>query len=133
MQLLVRSMAIALSLNRIAFGAAHLFAPARAGGGWIGRAARGPATQVFIRGHGARDLALGVGAISTLVPRQVPAVRVWMGAQAVADASDVAATLAARQRLPSSGVRFALAMAGVSTAIAALTSWLLERTPERLP
>jgi hypothetical protein len=105
MQLWVRSMAIALSLNRIAFGAAHLFAPARAGGGWIGRASRDHATQVFIRGHGARDLALGVGAISTLVPRQVPAVRVWMAAQAVADASDVAATLAARQRLPSSGVR----------------------------
>jgi hypothetical protein len=45
----------------------------------------------------------------------------------------VAARLAARRRLPSSGVPFALAMAGVSTAIAALTSWLLERTPERLP
>jgi hypothetical protein len=45
----------------------------------------------------------------------------------------VVATLAARRRIPSNGFRFALAMASVSTAIAAVTSLLLERNPKRLP
>jgi hypothetical protein len=132
MQLPVRPVAIALSLNRVAFGFAYLLAPARAGRGWIGRAARDPATQVFVRGHGARDLALGAGAIATLIPRQAPAARVWMAAQAVADASDVAATIVARRRIPSSGFRFALAMASGSTAIATVTSLLLDRQSRRL-
>jgi hypothetical protein len=56
-----------------------------------------------------------------------------MAAQAVADGSDVVATLAARRRIPRNGFRFALAMASVSTAIAAVTSLLLERNPKRLP
>jgi len=132
MRLPGRPIAIALSLNRVAFGCAYLLAPARAGRGWIGRAARDPATQVFVRGHGARDLALGAGAISTLVPRHAPSASAWMAAQAVADASDVAATLAARRRIPSSGFRFALGMASVSTAIAAMTSVLLERNAREL-
>jgi len=36
----------------------------------------------------------------------------------VADATDLAATIAAKDSLPRSGFRFALVMAGVSTAIA---------------
>jgi hypothetical protein len=122
-----RLMAILLSLNRIGFGLAYLLAPAPAGQGWIGRAARDPATQVFVRGHGARDLALGAGSLATLVPRQAPSARLWLAAQAVADASDVAATLLARRRIPRSGFRFALTMASVSTAVAAVAFALLAR------
>jgi hypothetical protein len=51
----MRLLASLLSLNRIGFGLAYLLAPGRAGRGWVGRAARDPATQVFVRGHGARD------------------------------------------------------------------------------
>jgi hypothetical protein len=122
---LARLLATALSLNRIAFGLAYLVAPARAGRGWIGRAARDPATQVFVRGHGARDVALGTGGLAALFTgraRGPGAARAWMAAQAVADASDVFATLAARRRLPRKGVRFALVVAGASTAIAAATA-----------
>jgi hypothetical protein len=46
--------------------------------------------------------------------------RPWFAAHAVADATDLAATVAARDSLPKSGFRFALAMAGASTAIAIL-------------
>jgi len=39
--------------------------------------------------------------------------------QAIADGADLMATLAARRHLPTSGVVFATAMAGASTAVAA--------------
>jgi hypothetical protein len=126
MELLARALAAGLSLNRVGFGLAYLVVPARAGKGWIGRAARDPATQVFARGHGARDIALGAGALASLVRRQPGHARDWMCAQAIADGTDVLATLAARRRLPSSGFRFALLMAGGSTAVAAASAALLQ-------
>ena len=109
---------IALSLNRIGFGFAYLLRPAQAGKGWIGRAAKDPASQVFARGHGARDIGLGGGALVALARRDERAARPWFAAQALADAADVAATLAAGSRLPSGGRRFALTMAGVSAGVA---------------
>jgi hypothetical protein len=127
--MVTRLLATALSLNRIGFGLAYVLAPARAGRGWIGRAARDPATQFFVRGHGARDVALGAGALVTLVPRQTPAARLCLAGQAIADGSDAVATMRARRRLPRKGFRFAMAMASVSAAIAALSSLLLERDP----
>jgi hypothetical protein len=122
---LAHALAAGLSLNRIGFGLAYLVAPARAGKGWIGRAARDPATQVFARGHGARDIALGAGALGTLVRGQPRHARDWMCAQALADGADLVATLASRPRLPSSGFRFALLMAGGSTAVAIASAGLL--------
>lgn len=129
--MIARVLAAGLSLNRIAFGLGYLLLPGRTGKGWIGRAARDPATQVFIRGHGARDVALGAGALAMIIgDRPAPAAG-WMSAQALADGADVVATLVSRPRLPSSGFRFALAMAGGSTAVAATTAALLARAARR--
>jgi hypothetical protein len=125
MEVLARALAAGLSLNRVGFGLAYLVAPARAGKGWIGRAARDPATQVFARGHGARDIALGAGALGTLVRGQPRQARDWMCAQALADGTDMVATLASRRRLSSSGFRFAMLMAGGSTAVAGASAALL--------
>ena len=125
MEVVARALATGLSLNRVGFGLAYLVAPSRAGKGWIGRAARDPATQVFARGHGARDIALGAGALGTLVRDQPRQARDWMCAQALADGTDLAATLASRRRLPSSGFRFAMLMAGGSTAVAVASAALL--------
>jgi hypothetical protein len=122
-----RLLATGLSLNRIGFGLAHLLAPGGAGRGWIGRAARDPATQVFVRGHGARDVALGAGALAALARGETAQACGWMSAQALADGADVVATVVARPRLPSSGFLFALAMAGGSTAVAAASAALLGR------
>jgi len=44
---------------------------------------------------------------------------------AIADGADLMATLAARRHLPTSGVVFATAMAGASTAVAAWSSYRL--------
>jgi hypothetical protein len=125
MEVLARALAAGLSLNRVGFGLAYLLAPARAGKGWIGRAARDPATHVFARGHGARDIALGVGALGVLVRGEPGRARDWMCAQALADGTDLVATLASRRRLPSSGFRFAMLMTGVSTAMAVVSAALL--------
>jgi hypothetical protein len=122
-----RLLAGGLSLNRIAFGLAYLLAPGRSGPGWIGRIARDPATQVFIRGHGARDVALGVGALAPLARGDYPRARAWLAAQALADGADVCATIAARRRLPVAGFRFALAVASGSTVIGAASAVALGR------
>src|ERR671930_1120575 len=98
--MLLRLLAGALSLNRIGFGIAYLVAPGRYGRGWIGRAARDPATQVFTRGHGARDVALGAGALANMIRGDDTGARAWFAGQALADASDVVATLVAGKRLP---------------------------------
>jgi hypothetical protein len=121
-------LATGLSLNRVGFGLVYLFAPGRGGQGWIGRVARDPATQVFVRGHGARDVALGAGAIGALLRRERRVACGWMSAQAIADGADVYATLASRRRLPSSAFRFALVMTSVSTGVAVTSAALLAAT-----
>jgi hypothetical protein len=122
---LARLLATGLSLNRVAFGVAYLVFPSRAGRGWIGRVARDPATQVFTRGHGARDVGLGGGALIALARHDWGSARDWMSAQVLADGADLTATLLSRRRLPSSGARFALLMAGGSTAVATASALLL--------
>src|SRR5437764_9828232 len=102
-----RLLAAALSLNRVGFGLAYMVAPARAGRGWIGRASRDPATQVFIRGHGGRDLVLGAGSLVLLARGESRLARRCLAAQAVVDGIDVVSTVAAHRRLPKQGHRFA--------------------------
>jgi hypothetical protein len=71
----------------------------------------------MIRGPGARDLGLGIGALGALLD-DAGAPRPWFAAHALADGADIAATLAARDALPRRNLLFASAMAGVCTAIA---------------
>jgi hypothetical protein len=113
----VRYLAAALALNRCAFGLGYLLAPARMGRGWVDQAAERPATQVMIRGLGARDLSLGIGALWSIANDEA-SVRPWFAAHALSDAADLVATVAASKDLPPRRVAFAGAMAGVSTAIA---------------
>src|SRR3954447_22309178 len=108
----VKALATLLSLNRVGFALAFLLAPERAARGWVGRGARRPATAVMTRGFGARDFALGAGALQALARGADSEARVWMAGQAAGDASDLAATLVARRRLPDSGVRFLPVRAG---------------------
>lgn len=121
-----RTLAIALSLNRLAFGVGFLASPASSARSWIGaRAAARPQTQVFTRALGARELALSLGALSAIRGEEHRAASAWMAGHALADATDLAATLATRRSLPSAGVAFATVMAGASTAVAAWSSYRL--------
>ena len=83
----LRTLATGLAVNRILFGVNFVAAPAQAGRSWIGGpAARRPATGVFGRALGARDLALGLGALYALRAGDDEARR-WMAAHAIPTAS----------------------------------------------
>jgi hypothetical protein len=129
----IRLLAGALAVNRTAFGVNYLLRPASAGDSWIGRAARRPGTQVIVRSQAARDIALGLGALSALVRRRDGEARAWMAAHALSDGVDTAATWAARERLPADKARTALAIAAASTAVALIgAAGLRERTPPQV-
>jgi hypothetical protein len=115
---MLRVAAQALAANRTLFGIGYLVAPRRTASGWVGRAGISAASTVLTRALGVRDLALAAGGLAALQARDPKATRAWFGAQAAADAVDLAATVAARDSLPRSGFLFGSAMAGTSTAIA---------------
>jgi hypothetical protein len=128
---MLRALATGLALNRILFGVNFLRSPARAGRMWVGgRAARRPENRVFGRALGARDLALGLGALRAIQEGDHAAARAWMAGQALSDGADLVATLTARRELPAGPAAFALAMAGASTAIGTAAALRLGREGE---
>jgi hypothetical protein len=112
----LRSLARGLALNRIQYGAGLTLAPGLFGKAWLGSAAEDERTKVFGRALGARDLALGVGALLAL--DDADAARRWFAGHALADAADLVATLVAGHRIPTAPRLYALTMAAGSTAIA---------------
>jgi len=119
LQQVIRGFAGVLAANRTLFGLGYLIAPDRMGEAWVGRKAGAEQVQVLTRALGARDLVLGVGALAAMRTRD-GSERGWFAAHTVADGTDLVATIIARKRLPAKSFRFALGMAGASTAIAAL-------------
>ena len=120
-----RTLAGGLAASRLAFGALNLVRPGSAELTWIGRAARKPGTQVMIRSQGARDLALGLGALWAL--REGRDAHAWMVAQVITDGADGVATWLARENLPTLPGRLALVAAVASTAVAAVAAAGLRR------
>jgi hypothetical protein len=116
---MTRSLVRLPALNRMLFGVGYLIAPGRMGGAWVGRQASKPQIHVLTRALGARDLVLGLGALVALSAGEEEARR-WFTAHALADGTDLVATVIAREKLPSNRFRFATGMAGASTAIAVL-------------
>lgn len=114
-----RTLARLQALGRIAIGATLTLAPKRAGGGWLGRDASRPATQVAISAVGARDLAIGLGA--AYAAGQGHGAGPWLRAGTLADAVDFAVTLRAREHLSAVAVVGVGALAGGS---ALLGIWL---------
>jgi hypothetical protein len=98
----LRRGATAVAAGRVVLGATALAWPSVPARPWVGGAADDVAARVFGRALGARDLALGLGA---LVALQGPAAdagpaRAWLAAGALSDALDVVASLLAWQELP---------------------------------
>jgi hypothetical protein len=100
-----------VAAGRIGFGLALVAAPERLTSLWLGKDAGRVGTQVVSRGLGARDIALGVGAL--IAPSSQ--LRPWVVAAVAADAADLGGTLAAGDALPLAGrvVVSAVASAGV--------------------
>ncbi len=124
---LLRRGAVAVAAGRVALGLTALGWPAVPARPWVGAAADDLAARVFGRALGARDLALGLGALAAL---QRPAAEsdsasAWVAAGALSDALDVAASLASWHELPRLTRWLVVASAGgaaLTGAAAVLTS-----------
>jgi hypothetical protein len=92
--------ATAVAAGRVALGVAALARPAVPARPWVGDAAGGLAAEVFGRALGARDLALGLGALAALRVPEAGAPAAWIAAGALSDALDVAVTVSAWAELP---------------------------------
>ena len=88
---------------------------------WVGAAADDLAVRVFGRALGARDLALGLGALAALQhPADHPgSARAWVAAGALSDALDVAASARSWRDLPRHGRWLVAASAGGAALIGA--------------
>ena len=128
----MRRGALAVAAGRVALGLTALAWPAVPARPWVGASADDLAARVFGRALGARDLALGLGALAALArPGAEPGPAAsWVAAGAVSDALDVAASLASWDDLPRLTRWLVAASAGgaaLTGAAAALTS-VISRT-----
>ena len=99
---LFRYAATAVAAGRVGLGVAALAWPAVPARPWVGSSADELSAQVFGRALGARDLALGLGALAAArkAPGDPWSAGAWFAAGALSDALDVAVTAAAWPRLP---------------------------------
>jgi len=88
-----------VAAGRIGFGVALILVPERVTAPWLGRDAGRAGTRIVSRGLGARDLALGAGALAVAEAQLRP----WVAAAIVADAADLVSTVVAGDSLPLSG------------------------------
>lgn len=110
----LRRGAMAVAAGRVALGVIALARPSVPARPWVGDEADGVAAQVFGRALGARDLALGLGALAALrnAPGGPGPASAWVAAGALSDALDVAASLAAWRELPRAGRWLVVVSAG---------------------
>lgn len=116
-----RGAAAALLTARILYGAGLLTVPSKlAAGRWLGPGAKEPAATVALRGFGARETLLHVGALAaTLSGRPV---RPWLAASIAGDLTDVAATAGARHGLPQGSAVATAAVAGGSAVLSGIAA-----------
>jgi hypothetical protein len=95
----------AVAAARVVIGLTALAWPSAPARPWVGTAADDLAARVFGRALGARDLALGLGALRALQrPRgESGSASEWVAAGALSDALDVVASLSSWRELPRKG------------------------------
>jgi hypothetical protein len=98
----LRRGATAVAAGRVAIGVTALAWPLVPARPWVGAAADDVTAQVFGRALGARDVALGLGALAALQgpAAGVGSARAWVAAGALSDALDVVATVKSWDELP---------------------------------
>ena len=97
---LLRQGATAVAAGRVALGVTALVWPSVPARPWVGADADGVAARVFGRALGARDLALGLGALAALQDPEAGSARAWVAAGALSDALDVVASVSSWDELP---------------------------------
>jgi hypothetical protein len=118
---LLRRGAGAVAAGRVALGLTALAWPSVPARPWVGAAADNLAARVFGRALGARDLAMGLGALTALRrPAAEPGPAcAWVIAGALSDALDVVATLSSWRELPRTGRWLVAASAGGAALVGA--------------
>jgi hypothetical protein len=114
-----------IAAGRIGFGVALILTPGRVTARWLGPDASRAGTHVVARGLGARDLALGAGALAAPDAQLGP----WVAAALVADTADLVATLAAGDSLPRAGRALAGAVASGGAVLGAIALAGLRQKP----
>ena len=99
---LSRQAATAVAAGRVVLGVAALARPSVPARPWVGASADELGAQVFGRALGARDVALGLGALTALLKPSASgkAAAAWVAAGALSDALDTAITAGAWAELP---------------------------------
>lgn len=130
---LLRRGAYAVAAGRVLLGATAVASPSVPARPWVGAAADDVAVRVFGRALGARDIALGLGALRAFRSRagEPGPACAWVAAGALCDALDVAASLASWRRLPPKG-RWLVALSAGGAAVAGAGGALALR-PRRRP
>jgi hypothetical protein len=127
---LFRYAATAVAAGRVVLGVAALTQPSAVARPWVGVSAGELGAQVFGRALGARDLALGLGALAATgqAPASPRSAGAWYAAGALSDALDLAITAAAWPQLPTATRWLIAASAGGAavTGAAGTVALLLE-------
>jgi hypothetical protein len=110
---------------RVGFGVGLVLVPRRLTSVWLGPDSAAAGTQTVTRGLGARDIALGAGALAAADAQLRP----WVLAGIAADAADLVATVAAAGSLPRRGRVLVGAVAGAGVALGAAAFAGIERAP----
>jgi hypothetical protein len=121
----------AVAAGRVALGLTALAWPSVPARPWVGATADEVPVQVFGRALGARDLALGAGALVALRRQATepgPA-SAWVAAGALSDALDVAVSLASWGGLPRMTRWLVVASAGGAALAGAAGALALRRVP----
>jgi len=116
---LLRHATVAVAAGRVALGLVALTWPSVPARPWVGASADELGAEVFGRAMGARDLVLGLGALTATAqaPSGSRPASAWYAAGALSDALDFAITVAAWPRLPRV-TRWLIAAAAGGAAIA---------------
>ncbi|HEX3980988.1 MAG TPA: hypothetical protein VHW93_07180 [Acidimicrobiales bacterium] len=94
-----RRLARLVAWGRVGIGVTAIAAPTLMARPWIGAPAEDTASRLLARTMGARDLALGLGAVRALARTDQEA-RSWVALGGMADAIDALASLVAFRTLP---------------------------------
>jgi hypothetical protein len=120
---MLRTATLAVLGLRVAYGAGLLVVPERLARNWLGPA--NEATQVPLRGMGAREIVVHGAAIAAVLRNQP--VRPFLSASVAGDLADIAATVLGRRGLPGGAVPKTLAVAGGSALLSAGLAAALDR------
>ncbi|CAN5592486.1 hypothetical protein BH10ACT11_BH10ACT11_10490 [soil metagenome] len=122
----MRNLARIVATGRAAFSVAYLAVPTRINESWLGETEPSAKSDLLGRSLAARDLALSAGALAAL-ESEGGRPELWFAAHAVSDLTDLASTVAIRDRLPKGG-RSSAAAAGLSALAAALVAAALVKS-----